>query len=137
MRSLNSSVGSWKRCVFVRWSRRKKRSNPEEQGGASVCGAPLFFCDFVLADVSMFAGNDLKERTIDLNTESKLFLPLSPDELERVYEGRLPRRKSSGKPSAGRRPFNTTYRVETTAHDVVLRMGPMASGTPFAVWRKT
>ena len=73
----------------------------------------------------MFAGNDLKERTIDLNTESKLFLPLSPDELERVMRAVFPDERVQASRLLDGGLFNTTYRVETTAHDVVLRMGPM------------
>lgn len=60
-----------------------------------------------------------------MNTTSKLFLPLSPEELERVIYAVFPNERIQTSRLLDGGLFNTTYRVETTAHDVVLRMGPV------------
>lgn len=60
-----------------------------------------------------------------MNTESKLFLPLSPEELEQVMGAVFPDERVRTSRLLDGGLFNTTYRVETTAHDVVLRMGPV------------
>ena len=60
-----------------------------------------------------------------MNTESKLFLPLSQEELERIMGAVFPGERVQASRLLDGGLFNTTYRVETTAHDVVLRMGPV------------
>lgn len=60
-----------------------------------------------------------------MNTESKLFLPLSQEELERIMGAVFPGERIQTSRLLDGGLFNTTYRVETTAHDVVLRMGPV------------
>lgn len=60
-----------------------------------------------------------------MNDTSRLYQPLTPEELSRIICAAFPNERITDSRLLEGGLFNTTYRVKTDAHDVVLRMGPI------------